>query len=167
MSKRFPFPNPVNETSARIVAAGAVVLGIAYTATGNVVVLAALTYGFLARVTTGPAFSPLGLIATRVITPRIRTEHKFVPGPPKRFAQAIGLAFGIAALVLVAVDQATASRIVIAGLVGAAFLESAFAFCLGCVIFGWLMRLGVVPRHICEECNDISARLRAQAGRTA
>jgi hypothetical protein len=79
MSKRFPFPNPVNETSARIVAAGAVVLGITYVATGNVVVLAALTYGFLARVTTGPAFSPLGLVATRVITPRIRTEHKFVP----------------------------------------------------------------------------------------
>jgi len=167
MSKRFPFPNPVNETSARLVAAGAVLLGVAYVASGNVVVLAALTYGFLARVTTGPTFSPLGLLATRVLTPRIRTEHRFVPGPPKRFAQAIGLTFGIVALVLAAVDQPTASRIVIAGLVGAAFLESAFAFCLGCVMFGWLMRLGVIPQHICEECNDISARLRSQAGRTA
>jgi hypothetical protein len=156
MSKRFPFPNPVNETSARLVAAGAVLLGVAYVASGNVIVLAALTYGFLARVTTGPTFSPL-----------IRTVHKFVPGPPKRFAQAIGLTFGIVALVLVAVDQPTVSRIVIAGLVGAAFLESAFAFCLGCVMFGWLMRLGVIPQHICEECNDISARLRSQAGRTA
>jgi hypothetical protein len=167
MSRRFPFPNPVNETSARLVAAGAVLLGVAYVASGNVVVLAALTYGFLARVTTGPTFSPLGLLATRVLTPRIRTEHRFVPGPPKRFAQAIGLTFGIVALVLAAVDQPTASRIVIAGLVGAAFLESAFAFCLGCVMFGWLMRLGVIPQHICEECNDISARLRSQAGRTA
>ena len=167
MSKRFPFPNPVNETSARIVAAGAVVLGLAYVITGNVVVLAALTYGFLARVTTGPAFSPLGLLATRVITPRIRAEHKFVPGPPKRFAQAIGLTFGIVALVLVALDQPMASRVVIAGLVGAAFLESAFAFCLGCVMFGWLMRLGVIPQHICEECNDISSRLKLQAGRPA
>jgi hypothetical protein len=166
MSKRFPFPNPVNETSARIVAAGAVLLGLAYVVTGNVVVLAALTYGFLARVTTGPAFSPIGLIATRVITPRIRTEHKFVPGPPKRFAQAIGLSFGVIALVLFAVDQPMASRIVIAGLVGAAFLESAFAFCLGCVIFGWLMRRGVIPQHICVACNDISDRLRSQAGRT-
>lgn len=167
MSKRFPFPNPVNETSARIVAAGAVILGLSYVITGNVVVLAALTYGFLARVTTGPAFSPLGLLATRVITPRIRTEHKFVPGPPKRFAQAIGLTFGIVALVLVALDQPTASRVVIAGLVGAAFLESAFAFCLGCVMFGWLMRLGIIPQHICEACNDISSRLRSQAGRPA
>jgi len=167
MSRRFPFPNPVNETSARLVAAGAVLLGVAYVASGNVVVLAALTYGFLARVTTGPTFSPLGLLATRVLTPRIRTEHKFVPGPPKRFAQAIGLTFGVVALVLVAADQPTASRIVIAGLVGAAFLESAFAFCLGCVMFGWLMRLGVIPQHICEECNDISSRLKSQAGRPA
>jgi len=167
MLKRFPFPNPVNETSARVVAAGAVLFGLAYVITGNVIVLAALAYGFLARVTTGPAFSPLGLLATRVITPRIRTEHKFVPGPPKRFAQAIGLTFGIVALVLVAVDQPTASRVVIAGLVGAAFLESAFGFCLGCVMFGWLMRLGVIPQHICEECNDISSRLKSQAGRPA
>ncbi len=40
----FSFPNPVNETSARIVATGAVVLGIAFAATGNGWILAALAY---------------------------------------------------------------------------------------------------------------------------
>jgi len=42
--------------------------------------------------------------------------------------------------------------------VGAAFLESAFAVCLGCIMFGWLMRAGVIPEEVCEECNNFSLR---------
>jgi hypothetical protein len=30
-------------------------------------------------------------------------------------------------------------------------------------VFGALMRLGVIPREVCEECADISWRLRAGA----
>src|SRR3712207_7924934 len=36
-------------------------------------------------------------------------------------------------------------------LVIAASLESVFAFCLGCRIFGLLMRAGVVPETVCVE----------------
>ena len=43
-------------------------------------------------------------------------------------------------------------------LVLAATLESAFAFCLGCMVFNRLMRWGVIPAEICEECNDLSRR---------
>jgi hypothetical protein len=42
-------------------------------------------------------------------------------------------------------------------LVIAAGLESILAFCIGCQIFGLLMRLGVVPDEICAECSDIWA----------
>ncbi|MEY3987046.1 MAG: hypothetical protein RL080_386 [Actinomycetota bacterium] len=157
----FSFPNPVNETSARIVATGAVVLGITFAATGNGWILAALTYGFVARVLTGPTLSPLGRLATQVITPRLNLQHKFVPGPPKRFAQGVGAAMSIVASVLYVQDAVVAARLVIVGLVFAAFLEAAFAFCLGCKMFAILMRLGVIPASVCEECNDISARLRA------
>ncbi len=87
MASFFGFPNPVNETSARIVAAGAVVMGALFVATGNGWILVPLTYGFIARVLSGPKFSPLGRIATQVITPRIKVQHRFVAGPPKRFAQ--------------------------------------------------------------------------------
>jgi len=38
----------------------------------------------------------------------------------------------------------------------AAELESIFAFCVGCTIFGALMRLGVIPEETCEACNNIS-----------
>ncbi|MUH44768.1 MAG: DUF4395 family protein, partial [Actinobacteria bacterium] len=75
MASFFGFPNPVNETSARIVAAGAVVMGALFVATGNGWILVPLTYGFIARVLSGPKFSPLGRIATQVITPRIKVQH--------------------------------------------------------------------------------------------
>lgn len=158
MASIFGFPNPVNETSARIVAAGAVVMGALFVVTGNGWILVPLTYGFIARVASGPKFSPLGRLATQVITPRINVQHRFVAGPPKRFAQGVGATFTIVASVLMLSGADTAARVVIAGLVGAAFLESAFAVCLGCIMFSWLMRAGVIPKDVCEECNNFSAR---------
>jgi hypothetical protein len=41
----------------------------------------------------------------------------------------------------------------------AATLESVFAFCLGCQIFAGLMRLGVIPESVCEECANIWTRI--------
>ena len=158
MAKLLSFPNPVNETSARIVAGGAVIMGIVYAVTGNGWVLVALTYGFIARVLSGPRFSPLGRIATQVITPRLKLQHRLVPGPPKRFAQGVGAAFTITASVLFVAGAYGASQTVIAALVVAAFLESVFAVCLGCIAFGYLMKLGVIPQEVCEECNNFTPR---------
>lgn len=158
MTKLLSFPNPVNETSARIVAAGVVLLGTAFVLTGNSWILVVLAYGFVARVLSGPTLSPLGRLATQVITPRLKVQHRFVPGPPKRFAQGVGAAFTLTASVLMVADVTTLARIVIALLVIAALLEAVFAICLGCIVFGWLMRLGVVPKNVCEECNNFISR---------
>lgn len=158
MSKRFPFPNPVNETSARIVAAGVVAISVIFLFTNSTLVLVALTYGFAARVAAGPTFSPLATIATRVITPRININHKLVPGPPKRFAQTIGLTFAATALALTLLGYSSEAQLVITALVIAAFLESALAICLGCIAFSFLMKLGVIPQSVCESCNDITLR---------
>ena len=158
MPNPFPFPHPVNETSARIVAAGAVVMSATFAATGAAWILIPLTYGFVARVTTGPALSPLGLLATKVITPRLTVQHRFIAGPPKRFAQFVGVLFSATASVLWLLDLGTAARIVAAMLAGAAFLELAFGVCLGCIMFGWLIRWGVVPERICEQCNNLNLR---------
>ncbi|TSA51247.1 MAG: DUF4395 domain-containing protein [Actinobacteria bacterium] len=162
MSKLFTFPNPVNETSARIVAGGAVIIGALFVATGNGWILAVLTYGFLARVATGPTLSPLGRLSTQLITPLLtplmKAEHRMVPGPPKRFAQGVGATFSIVATALFVSGADTPARFVIAALVGAAFLESAFAVCLGCIMFGWLMKAGLIPEEVCQECNNFSSR---------
>jgi hypothetical protein len=158
MTKRFPFPNPANETSARLVAAGVVIISTAFLLTNSTLILLALTYGFAARVAAGPTFSPLATVATRVITPRLNLNHKFVPGPPKRFAQTIGLTFAASALVLTLLDYSFATNLVIAALIFAATLESVFAICLGCIMFSFLMKLGVIPQSVCESCNDITLR---------
>jgi Domain of unknown function (DUF4395) len=156
---RFEFPNPVNETSARLVAAGVVGQAIAFLTIRHWLVLVPLAYGFLARVLFGPRFSPLGRFVTSVVTPRIHREHRLVAGPPKRFAQGMGLAFSAGALLAWALGAPVVSYVLIGGLVVAALLESVFAVCLGCIVFGQLMRWGWIPEDVCAECNDISRRL--------
>jgi hypothetical protein len=151
------FPNPVNEVSARLVAAGVVVmclLTIAFDLRWATVVIA---YGFVARVLTGPKLSPLGQLVTRVLTPHLPFPPRLVPGPPKRFAQGIGAVFSVSALVLNLLGFWGAAEIVLALLTAAAFLESAFGFCLGCKAFALLMRVGVIPAEVCESCNNIWA----------
>ena len=158
MTKRYPFPNPANETSARLVAGGVVIISTAFLLTNSTLILLALTYGFAARVIAGPAFSPLALLVTRIVTPKLNFNHKFVPGPPKRFAQTIGLTFAASALVLTLLDYSFAANLVIAALIFAATIESVFAICLGCIMFSFLMKLGVIPQSVCESCNDITLR---------
>ena len=153
----FSFPNPVNEVSARLVAAGVVlmcVLTIALDLRWATVVIA---YGFVARVLSGPTLSPLGQFVTRVVTPRLGWRERPVAGPPKRFAQAIGVAFSVTALVLTGLGFWTAAEVVLGLLAIAALLESALGLCLGCKAFALLMRVGVVPEEVCERCNDIWA----------
>jgi hypothetical protein len=155
----FRFPNPVNETAARIVATGAVIQCVAFLATRWTWLLVPLAFGFLARVASGPRFSPLGLLATRVIAPRL--PSKLVAGPPKRFAQGIGASLSVGALVAAVLGATSVAVVLVAMIAAAATLEAVFAFCLGCHLFRLLMKVGVVPATVCEECNDISARLAA------
>jgi hypothetical protein len=154
----FSFPDPVNEISARIVAAGVLALSLLALALDSPVLRVVLAYGFLARVLTGPTLSPLGQVATRLLTPRLGLAPRPVPGPPKRFAQAIGLLFSASSAVLVLGFGLTlAADIVLGALIIAATLESAFGLCLGCKVFALAMRAGLVPAEVCERCNDIWA----------
>lgn len=154
----FSFPNPVNEVAARVVAGGAVLLCAATIGFQQKWLLVPLAYGFWARVASGPTLSPLGQLAVRVIAPRVAAP-RLVAGPPKRFAQAIGVVFSTTALVLwFGFGQDLAAMGVVAALAAAAFLESAFGICLGCRMFSVLMRAGVIPEEVCEACADVTLR---------
>ena len=158
LRRLFSFPDPVNEVSARLVAAGVVLLAVALLVTGWHWIVLVLAYGFLARVLTGPTLSPLGQLVTRVITPRVPVEPKYVPGPPKRFAQGIGATLTVAAAIFTyGVDDFGVAQVLVAMVLIAATLESVFAYCLGCKLFALLMRIGVIPDSVCERCNDIRA----------
>ncbi len=157
----FSFPNPVNEKAARVVAAAVFAITIVILATGAYWLLIPLAYGFWARVLTGPTLSPLGALAQKVIAPRLGPS-KPVPGPPKRFAQGMGVAFSSTALVLaLGFGAHTAADVVLVLLAIAAGLESIFAVCLGCHVFALLMRVGMIPEAVCVECADIGPRLRS------
>src|SRR6476646_1800543 len=95
MRSLFSFPNPVNETSARTVAGVVAVLAVIAVAFQQGWLLPVLAYGFVARTLTGPTLSPLGQLATRVVTPRLPVAHRYAPGPAKRFAQTIGAVFAL------------------------------------------------------------------------
>jgi hypothetical protein len=119
---------------------------------------AVLAYGFVARVLTGPTLSPLGQLVTKVITPRLPFAPTYVAGPPKRFAQGIGVVFSVTAAVLaLGFDLRGPAYVVLGMLIVAATLEAAFGFCLGCKVFALLMRAGVIPEDVCERCNNLWA----------
>jgi uncharacterized membrane protein YagU involved in acid resistance len=159
----FSFPNPVNEVAARTVAAAVAVSAVVVIVLGTAVdhgwlwLGLALWYGFLARTLTGPTLSPLGQFATRIAAPRIGHE-KLVAGPPKRFAQAMGLAMTTIALVFLAAGLWIGTVAVLALVLVAATLESTLGYCIGCRVFAALMRLGIVPEETCEACADIWSR---------
>jgi hypothetical protein len=163
MRSLFSFPNPVNEVSARLVAAGVALLSVLTIAFDLKWMTVVIAYGFVARVLTGPTLSPLGQLVTRVVTPRLGLAARPVAGPPKRFAQGVGAAFSLSALILTVLGYWTAAQALLGLLVVAATLEAALGICLGCLTFGLLMRAGLVPDEVCERCNDIWATPRGAA----
>lgn len=160
MKRLFDFPDPVNEAAARTVALGVVILSALALVTGWAWILALLLYGFAARVLTGPTLSPLGQIATRVVAPRLPRLARFSPGPPKRFAQGVGLGVTSAATLTWLLAGWPVARWLLLPLLAAASLEAFAGYCVGCAMFRGLMRLGVIPESVCAACADLSEHYR-------
>jgi Domain of unknown function (DUF4395) len=162
VSGLFTFPDPVNETSARLVAGAVAVLAVVTVAFHQPWLLAVLAYGFVARALTGPTLSPLGLVVTRVVTPRLRIRHRYSPGPAKRFAQAVGAVVTTsAALLYYVAGLHTLAYVLVGSIFVFATLEAALGLCVGCKMFQLLMRLRIVPPDVCAHCVDVWARERA------
>ena len=153
MKSILSFPNPVNEVAARSGAGMVLALALATILTGEPWLLFFLVYGFVARVLTGPTLSPIGLIATRLVVPLLNIPEKPVPGPPKRFAQFVGLVVSSVGAVLFIWVSPIAGKSVLGVLAVFAALESGFGFCAGCFVFGYLMRWGLIPESVCLACR--------------
>ena len=65
------FPRTINEKAARVVAAVVALTALAALLVPAHWLVVPLAYGFWARVLTGPRLSPLGMLASRVIAPRL------------------------------------------------------------------------------------------------
>lgn len=146
----------MNEVTARFVAGGVAIIALAAIVFNFEWLTLVLAYGFLVRVGWGPRFSPLAQLVQKVILPATGIEPRYVAGPPKRFAQSIGVVFSVSAAILwIGFGLDTAAQIVLAGLVVAATLESVFGLCLGCQAFALLIKAGVIPEEVCERCANI------------
>jgi hypothetical protein len=110
-------------------------------------------------VLTGPKLSPLGQLVTKQVTPRLPFKEKLVAGPPKRFAQGMGVVFSGTALLLALAHHWFAAQVVLGLLLVAASLEAFAGYCLGCKTFALLMRVGLIPESVCEECNNVGLRI--------
>lgn len=159
MRSLLSFPNPVNETSARLVAGSVGVLAVVTIAFQQGWLIPVLAYGFVARALTGPTLSPLGQLATRVVTPRLPVRHRYAPGPAKRFAQSIGAAFTLTATVLFYAAGSHVAAFALLGVLAVfASLEAALGVCVGCRVFYLGIRVGLVPASVCEDCARVLAR---------
>jgi Domain of unknown function (DUF4395) len=151
------FPAVVNEKAARVVAGLVVLVAALALLTGWLWLAAVLAVGFALRVASGPRLDPFGRLAVEVVAPRLGTPV-LVAGPPKRFAQAVGLVLTVAATAFLAAGLPAVTTALLVVLLAFATLESVAGFCAGCWVFGLLMRAGLVPEETCAACNDITLR---------
>lgn len=150
------FPSVVNERAARVIAGVVAALGVVVLVTGWHVLTALMAVGFLLRVVGGPRLSPLGRLVADHIAPRLGPAIP-AAGPPKRFAQGVGLVVTTSAAVAgLGFGLVVAPAVLIGVLVFFAILESAAGWCAGCWAFARFMAWGLVPEETCLACANIS-----------
>lgn len=117
-----------------------VVLAIALV-TGSVWVAVFQAVVFAIGATKGPQFTPYAFIYRSLIKPRLKSPLRTEDVRPPRFAQSIGLAFALVAIVGAATGTSVVFSVAVAAALAAAFLNAAFDFCLGCQIYLILFRI--------------------------
>ena len=109
--------------------------------TGSVWVAVFQAVVFAIGATKGPQFTPYALIYRSLIKPRLKSPLRTEDVRPPKFAQSIGLAFALVAIVGAATGTSVVFTVAVAGALAAAFLNAAFDFCLGCQVYLLLARL--------------------------
>lgn len=109
--------------------------------TQNTLVLVAQGLVFAIGALRGPQFTPYGLIFKKLIKPRLSQ-----PGPtedvrPPKFAQTVGFAFALVGTIGAFAGIDALFTIAVGFALGAAFLNAAFNYCLGCEMYLLLVRL--------------------------
>ncbi|MGO2519630.1 MAG: DUF4395 domain-containing protein [Microbacterium sp.] len=93
-----------------------------------------------------PSTAPWGVIFRRLVRPRLAPPTEWEDPRPPRFAQAVGLVVAATGLAPHLSGVPWALPIAAGAAFIAAFLNAAFAFCLGCQIYLLLQRLGLTGR---------------------
>lgn len=124
---------PVVRTTGFLVATSIVL----YVLTSNILILFALSIDFYIRAYTDLKFSPLSFLASK-ITKLFKFKKFLIDKAPKVFAARVGLLFTLTAIGLSFVNP-TLPIIVSLILMSFALLESVMNFCVGCVVYTYLV----------------------------
>jgi len=117
----------------------ATVLAIALV-TQNVWVLLAQGLVFLIGAVRGPQFTPYGLIFKNFVKPRLNKLAPTEDVRPPKFAQAVGFIFALVGVVGGFAGLDLVFTIATGFALAAAFLNSAFNYCLGCEMYLLIVR---------------------------
>ena len=109
-------------------------------ATNNVWVIVAQAIVFAIGAFKGPQFTPYAFIYKAFVKPRLKGEVPAEDVRPPQFAQSVGLLFALVAVGGVLAGVNAIFSVAVAFALGAAFLNAAFNFCLGCEIYLLLLR---------------------------
>ena len=88
----------------------------------------------------GPQYTPYAFVYKKAVKPFLKGEVPTEEVKPPQFAQRVGLLFALVAIVGAVTGLDLVFTIAVAGALGAAFLNAAFNFCLGCEIYLLLLR---------------------------
>jgi Domain of unknown function (DUF4395) len=93
----------------------------------------------------GPRKHPYGLIFAKLVAPRLAPVTEKEPVPPLKFAQLVGFVFAVVGAVGFAAGVGVLGLIATAFALVAAFLNAAFAICLGCQLYPLVAHLRRTP----------------------
>jgi hypothetical protein len=117
----------------------ATVLAVALV-TQNKWVLLAQGVVFLIGAVRGPQFTPYGLIFKNFIKPRLSKVAPTEDVRPPKFAQAVGFVFALIGTVGAFAGADAVFTVATGFALAAAFLNSAFNYCLGCEMYLLIVR---------------------------
>jgi hypothetical protein len=119
-----------------------IVLAIALV-TSNIWVISIQAIVFAIGAIRGPQLTPYAIIFKKLIKPRLKSDATFEDVRPPQFAQSVGLVFALVAVIASVTGADGVFTIAVGFALAAAFLNSAFNFCLGCQVYLLLLRARV------------------------
>ena len=109
--------------------------------TSSVWLIAFQAVVFAIGVFRGPQFTPYAFLYKKIIKPRLKSTETFEDVRPPQFAQAVGLAFALVAIIGSATGAGGVFTVAVGFALAAAFLNAAFNFCLGCEMYLLILRV--------------------------